>query len=285
MNTQKTFNARRLILSTLSTGLMILTACLVMLPFAFMFLSSLKPGQEMLRKGLSLTIEPGVSSFSNYRALSEYRDGIYWMWYRSSAIIMVLQTAIGLAFGSVVGYGLAMYDFKGRNAIFTVVLVVMMIPFEILLLPLYQMLIRFHLTDSYFGVILPYLVPPFMIFFFRQYVLGMPRELLEAGRIDGCTDYGIFVRIMLPIMIPAFGAMTILSCMNSWNNLLWPLIVLNTNEKFTIPIGMGTTITPYGNAYDVLMPGAVMAVVPIVIIYLFAQKTFIAGLTAGAVKG
>ena len=279
------FNRRKAALSFLSTGLMVLWAVVAMLPFAFMFCSSLKPGEEMLRNGLSLTIEPGVSSFSNYEALNTYRDGIYWSWYKSSLIIMVLQTVIGLFFGSMVGYGLAMYDFRGRNLIFTFVLVVMMIPFEILLLPLFRTLIRVKLTNTYLGVILPYLVPPFMIFFFRQYVLGLPKELLEAGRIDGCTDYGVFFRIMVPIMIPAFGAMTILSGMNSWNNLLWPLIVLNSNEKFTIPIGMGTTITPYKNAYDVLMPGAVMAVVPIIIVYLCAQKTFIAGLTAGSVKG
>lgn len=285
MDEKRFVDHRRRILTVLCTGLMVLLAIFAMLPFAFMFLSSLKPGQEMLRKGLSLTFEPGISSFKNYAALNTYRDGIYWQWYKSSAIIMFLQTIIGLFFGSMVGYGLAMYDFKGRNVVFTIVLVVMMIPFEILLLPLYRTLIRAKLTDTYFGVIMPYLVPPFMVFFFRQYVLGLPRELLEAGRIDGCTDYGVFFRIMVPIMIPAFGAMTILSCMNSWNNLLWPLIVLSTNEKFTIPIGMGTTITPYGNAFDVLMPGAVMAVVPIVILYLFAQKTFIAGLTAGSVKG
>ena len=285
MNKRKHFNKRKALLTFLATGLMIVWAFIAMLPFAFMFCSSLKPGEEMLRKGLSLTIEPGVSSFSNYDALNTYRDGIYWSWYKSSVIIMVMQTVIGLFFGSMVGYGLAMYNFRGRNLIFTLVLVVMMIPFEILLLPLYRMLIRVKMTNTYFGVILPYLVPPFMVFFFRQYVLGMPKELLEAGRIDGCTDYGVFFRIMVPIMIPAFGAMTILSGMNSWNNLLWPMIVLSSNEKFTIPIGMGTTITPYGNAYDVLMPGAVMAVVPIIIIYLCAQKTFIAGLTAGSVKG
>ena len=282
---KRRLHARKTVLTVLATGLMVLWACIAMLPFAFMFLSSLKPGQEMLRKGLSLTFDPGISSFKNYEALNTYRDGIYWQWYKSSAVIMFLQTVIGLFFGSLVGYGLAMYNFRGKNLIFTLVLLVMMIPFEILLLPLYRSLIRFKLTDTYFGVIIPYLVPPFMVFFFRQYVLGLPKELLEAGRIDGCTDYGVFFRIMVPIMIPAFGAMAILSCMNSWNNLLWPLIVLSTNEKFTIPIGMGTTITPYGNAFDVLMPGAVMAVVPIVIIYLFAQKTFIAGLTAGSVKG
>ncbi|MBO2517401.1 MAG: arabinose transporter permease [Clostridiales bacterium] len=276
---------KRTVLSILATGLMVLVAIFAMVPFAFMFMSSLKPGTDMMRYGLTLRFDPEISSFNNYTALNTYRDGIYWHWYKSSAIIMVMQTVTGLFFGSIVGYGLGIYRFKGRNLIFTLVLIVMMLPFEILLLPMYQMMIKAKLMNTYIGVIIPYLVPPFMIFFFRQYCLGIPTELLEAARIDGCSDYAVFWRIMLPIMIPAFGAMTILSCMNSWNNLLWPMIILQDNKMHTIPIGMGTTITPYGNAYDVLMPGAVMAVVPIVIIYLCAQKTFIAGLTAGSVKG
>ena len=285
MASNKIDGRKRTVLSVLATALMILVAVFAMIPFAFMFMSSLKPGTEMMRYGLTLRFDPKISSFDNYTALNTYRDGVYWHWYKSSAIIMILQTGIGLFFGSLVGYGLAMYDFKGKNLIFTLVLIVMMLPFEILLLPMYQMMIRMKMMDSYFGVVIPYLVPPFMIFFFRQYCLGIPRELMEAGRIDGCSDYGIFWRIMVPILIPAFGAMTILSCMNSWNNLLWPMIILQSETKHTIPIGMGTTITPYGNAYDVLMPGAVMAVVPIIVIYLCAQKTFIAGLTAGSVKG
>lgn len=273
------------ILTALATGLMVLTAVFLMMPFYFMFLSSLKPGSEIMRVGLSFKFDPGISSFVNYRALLTYRDGMYLKWYKSSLIIMVYQTGVGLLLGSIVGYGLAMYRFRGRGAVFFIVLLLLMIPFEILLLPLYRLMIRVKMTDTYTGVILPYLVPPFMVFFFHQYVSGLPHELLEAGRIDGCTDYGIFFRIFVPIMIPAYGAMTILSGMNSWNNLLWPLVVLNTNEKFTIPMGMGTTITPYGNAYDILMPGAVMAVVPIVLVYLFCQKAFMTGLTAGSIKG
>ena len=265
--------------------LLILAGALLMMPFYFMFLSSLKPGTEILRLGLSFKFDPGVSSFTNYAALNTYRDGIYWKWYQSSLVIMVLQTSVGLFFSSIVGYALAMYHFKGRRAVDILVLILLMMPFEILILPMYRTLMRIKLMDSYFGVILPYLVPAFMVFFFRQYASGLPIELVEAGRIDGCTDYGIFFRIMVPVMIPAYGAMAILSAMNSWNNLLWPLIVLNTNEKFTIPIGMGTTITPYGNAYDILMPGAVMAIVPIVLIFLACQKTFMAGMTAGSVKG
>ena len=279
------YKSKKRILTVLATLLMVLLAIFTLSPFYFMFLSSLKPGTEMLRYGLSFTFDPEISSFKNYEALNTYREGIYWDWYKSSLILMVLQTLIGLFLGSLVGYGLAMYDFKGKNIVITIVLLLMMVPFEILLLPLYQMLIKAKMINSYFGVILPYLVPPFMIFFFRQYCLSLPREMMEAARMDGCSDFGIFFRIMVPNMIPAYGAMTILSCMNCWNNLLWPLIVLSNDRKFTIPIGMETTITPYGNEYDVLMPGAVMAVVPIVIIYLFAQKTFIAGLTSGAVKG
>ena len=279
------YKTKKRILTVLATFLMVLLAIFTLAPFYFMFLSSLKPGTEMLRYGLSFTFDPEISSFKNYEALNTYREGIYWDWYKSSLILMVLQTLIGLFLGSLVGYGLAMYDFKGKNAVITIVLLLMMVPFEILLLPLYQMLIKAKLINTYFGVILPYLVPPFMIFFFRQYCMSLPKEMMEAARMDGCSDFGIFFRIMVPNMIPAYGAMTILSCMNCWNNLLWPLIVLSNDRKFTIPIGMATTITPYGNAYDVLMPGAVMAVVPIVIIYLFAQKTFIAGLTSGAVKG
>ena len=258
------YKSKKRILTVLATLLMVLLAIFTLSPFYFMFLSSLKPGTEMLRYGLSFTFDPEISSFKNYEALNTYREGIYWDWYKSSLILMVLQTLIGLFLGSLVGYGLAMYDFKGKNIVIT---------------------IKAKMINSYFGVILPYLVPPFMIFFFRQYCLSLPREMMEAARMDGCSDFGIFFRIMVPNMIPAYGAMTILSCMNCWNNLLWPLIVLSNDRKFTIPIGMATTITPYGNAYDVLMPGAVMAVVPIVIIYLFAQKTFIAGLTSGAVKG
>lgn len=263
----------------------VIAAIFLMMPFYFMFLSSLKPGTEILRLGLSFKIEPDVMSFSNYNALNTYREGIYWSWYKSSLTVMLLQTAVGLFFASIVGYALAMYNFRGKKVFDIIVLILLMMPFEILLLPMYRALSSLKMTNSYFGVIMPYLVPSFMVFFFRQYCSGLPKELIEAGRIDGCTDYGIFFRIMVPIMIPAFGAMAILSAMNSWNNLLWPLIVLNQDTKFTLPIGLGTTITPYGNAYDVLMPGAVMAVVPIIIVYLFCQKSFMAGMTAGSVKG
>jgi len=122
------------------------------------------------------------------------------------------------------------------------------------------------------------------VFFFRQYAVSLPRELLDAARIDGCSEFGIYLRIMSPLMIPAFGAMGILQALHSWNNFLWPLVVLRTDEMFTLPIGLAGLLTPYGNNYDVLISGAVLTVVPIIILFFLFQRYFISGLTIGAVK-
>ena len=146
----------------------VIAAIFLMMPFYFMFLSSLKPGTEILRLGLSFKIEPDVMSFSNYNALNTYRDGIYWSWYKSSLTVMLLQTVMSLFFASIVGYALAMYNFKGKKIFDIIVLILLMMHFEILLLPMYRALSSMRMTNSYFGVIMPYLVPSFMVFFFRR---------------------------------------------------------------------------------------------------------------------
>jgi arabinosaccharide transport system permease protein len=213
------------------------------------------------------------------------REGVYLHWYKNSIIITALQTGGGLLLSSMVGYALALYKFRGRNLTFILVLVVMMVPVEILLLPLYKLSIALKMFNTYHGAFLPFLVSMTGIFFFRQYAIGMPKELMEAGRIDGCTEYGIFFKIMMPLMKPAYGAMTILLAMGSWNSFVWPLIVMRENVMLTLPVGLQTMLTPYGNNYDMLMSGAVLAVLPIMIVFLFNQKSFIAGMTAGSVKG
>lgn len=211
--------------------------------------------------------------------------GNYFAWYKNSAVITTLFTLLSLLLSSMVGYGLGMYRFKGRSLIFTLVLVVMMIPVEIIILPLYKLTISLKLINTIWGVILPFVVAPLPIFFFRQFALGLPRDFMDAGRIDGCTEYGIFFRIMVPLMAPAFGAITILQAMNSWNNFLWPLIVLRTTEQFTLPIGLASFVSPLGNNYDALIAGAVLAILPILLLFLFFQRFFIEGLTVGGVKG
>lgn len=267
------------------TTVLVIISVVALMPFLFIILSSFKPGVEMVRNGLSLNLDFQNFSLTNYGYLFTQRDGVYLDWYKNSILITVLQTAGGLFLSSMVGYALAKYDFKGRTLVFILVLIVMMIPIEILLLPLYKLSITLRTINTYQGVFLPFLVSMTGIFFFRQYAIGLPKELMEAGRIDGCTEYGIYFKIMMPLMKPAFGALTILMAMGSWNSFVWPLIVMRDNVKLTLPVGLQTMLTPYGNNYDMLMSGAVLAVLPILIVFLFNQKSFIDGMTAGAVKG
>jgi arabinosaccharide transport system permease protein len=264
---------------------MIVVAIFCLAPFFFMLLSSFRPGSEMIRNGITLNLDFSGMNLENYKLLVTGKDGIYMHWYKNSVSITVLFTIFSLVLTSMVGYGLAVYDFKFKNLIFVIVLFVMMIPVEILILPLYKLSISLKMIDTYRGVILPFVVSPFAVFFFRQYAAGLPKDFLDAGRIDGCSEYGIYIRIMVPLMLPAFGAMTILQAMSSWNSFVWPLIVLRTNEMLTLPIGLQSLITPYGNNYDLLLSGAVMSVLPILIVFLFNQKAFISGLTIGGVKG
>ncbi len=263
----------------------ILAAAFALVPFLFMVISSLKPGQELMRHGINLNIDFAIMSFKNYTLLFTENDGLYFRWYFNSLFITLVQTAATLLFSSMVGYALGVYNFKGKNIIFALVMVTMMVPVEILLLPLYKLVIGMKIYNTYAGVILPYAVSPFAIFFFRQYASGLPKDFMAAARIDGCGELRIFLQVMLPLMTPAIGAMTILQSMGSWNAFVWPMIVMGSKENMTLPVGLSTMITPYGNNYDMLMPGAVLAVIPIAIIFIFNQKSFIEGMTSGGVKG
>lgn len=276
---------KKLVLTILGTLAILVFAVAALMPFFFLFISSFKPGSEMIRNGLQFKFDFENYSLVNYALIKTERDGIYLKWYVNSIVIMILQVATGLFLSSLVGYGLAKYKFKGRDTIFVLVLMVMMVPVEILILPLYKEINTLKMIDTYAGVILPFLVPATGIFFFRQFAMGLPTEIMESGRIDGCGEFGIFFKLMMPLMLPAYGAMTILLSMGSWNSMVWPMIVLRTSEMQTLPIGLQSLLTPYGNNYDLLLSGAVMSVLPIMIIFLLNQKTFIAGMAAGSVKG
>lgn len=276
---------KKTMLTILSTALMVVVAVGALMPFFFLLISSFKPGSEMIRNGLQFKFDFQNYSLVNYKLLTNERDGIYLRWYFNSLVIMVLQVGLGLFLSSLVGYGLAKYRFKGRNLTFILVLIVMMVPVEILILPLYKQMNAMGLINTYMGVILPFVVPATGVFFFRQFAMGLPTEIMESGRMDGCNEFGIYFRLMMPLMLPAFGAMTILLAMNSWNAMVWTMIVLRTTEMQTLPLGLQSLLTPYGNNYDLLLSGAVMSVLPIMVIFLLNQKTFIAGMAAGSVKG
>lgn len=278
---------QRIIKTILSTGLFAFMCFTIAFPLLAGLLASFRPGTELIRRGLSIDLDPSTLTLANYKYLfgKNPDSAKYFMWYKNSLLILVVSVVLTLFVCYFVAYGLTMYDFKIRNFLFTLVLATMMVPFEILMLPMYKEVIALHLVDTYFGVVVVGICNASTIFFFRQFLTGIPKDLLSAARIDGANEYQIAVSIVLPIAKPAFASMGILSAMGCWNAILWPLLVLKGAEKFTLPIGLNTLLTPYGNNYDVLIAGSMFGILPIFVIFLIFQKYIIEGMTAGAVKG
>ncbi|MEE0692385.1 MAG: carbohydrate ABC transporter permease [Lachnospiraceae bacterium] len=272
------------VISVLLMIFFIAVAVITLLPLALLAVSSLRPGSDLMRYGLNFSIDWANANLHEYQMLFSGQNN-YFVWYRNSLVITVVQVTLALLLSACVGYGFAMYDFKFKNAIFVCVLLVMMVPTEVILLPLYRLISGMKLTNSMWGVILPYTVVPMLIFFFRQYLSGISKEFVEAARVDGCTEYGIFARIIMPLMKPSFAAMGIYQGMSSWNNFLWPMIVINDINKITLPVGLQSLLSPYGNNYDILIAGSCFAIIPILILFICFQRYFIEGMTAGGVKG
>lgn len=273
-----------LLVRVLLTALFVLLSILTLIPIWAIFVGSFQDGSMLIRNGLNLGVDFSQASLDNFIML--FTDsGNYFRWFFNSMVLTVVQVVFTLLISAFVAYGFAAYDFKFKTPLFICVLLIMSVPFEMLMLPLYVQINDMSLSDTYTAIVLPFLAHASTIFFFRQYLTGVPRELIEAGRIDGATEYGIFFRVIMPIMKPSFAAMAILNGMNSWNNFLWPLLVLRDDLKYTLPIGLNTLVTPYGNNYDLLIVGSFFSIVPILVLYLCFQKYFVDGMTAGAVKG
>lgn len=265
--------------------LFIVLAVITLFPIYFMAIASFKDTGSLFKDGLGMVFQFDNLIVDNYIYTLTTKSGVYLHWYWNSIIVMIASTVLSLLFSSMGGYALAAYRFRGQRILFVLMMIVMMIPLEILLIPLYRMIINMHLINTKAGAILPFLVQPTAMFFFQQFVAGLDKDYMDAGRMDGCTEFGIFFRIMTPLMRPAFGAMTILLALRNWNAFLWPLIVFTTDESYTLPVGLASLISSYGNNYEMLIPGAVLALVPLVVIFLLNQNQFVEGLSAGGVKG
>ncbi|WP_339296943.1 carbohydrate ABC transporter permease [Paenibacillus sp. FSL R5-0623] len=264
--------------------LFVILFVLIMIPFYAVALSSFKPGESLVRYGLNLSLDFEIMSFNNFIYLFTGEHD-YFVWFWNSMILTIVQVVLTLFVSAFVAYGFAAYDFKGKNFLFICVLLIMMVPFEILLVPLYSLINDLGMVNSYSAIILPGIANAATIFFFRQYLRSIPKEIIQSGRVDGANEYAIYFRLIMPIMKPSFAAMAILNGMNSWNNLLWPFMVLGDQSKYTLPIGLKTLLTPYGNNYDLLIVGSFFSIIPIFILFIAFQKYFIDGMTAGAVKG
>jgi ABC-type glycerol-3-phosphate transport system permease component len=203
----------------------------------------------------------------------------------NSLFVAGASVLIQMFFASLGGFALAKYQFRAKKVIMTIMLATMMIPGQVMLAPLYELIYKMGMMDSYLGLIVPGMVSVFGMFLFRQAMLQIPDELLEAARMDGCTEFGVYWNVALPVSRPMIGAFCLVAFMGNWNSFLWPQIVLHTSDLFTLPIGLNQMVGTYNQQYGLMMAGTLLAILPVMILFFILQREFISGLTQGAVKG
>ncbi len=253
----------------------------VISPFVWMVLGSFKDQGELLRS--PPTWLPEDPSFDNYRELFDrLAFGTY---FANSAIVAAVVTAGNLLFCSMVGYALAMLNFPGKRLLFVIVMGTLMIPGVVTFVPLFVLVANIGLVDTLPGLILPFLVAPFGVFLMRQFFLGLPRDLLDAGRVDGASELRIFSRIFLPLAGPALATLGILTFLASWNNFLWPLVVAQNQETYTLPVALALYSTGQNSTqYGLLLTGATVVVIPVLVVFLIFQRRFIEGIATTGIK-
>lgn len=193
-------------------------------------------------------------------------------------------TIISLTFDTMAGYAFARLRFKGKNFLFALVLVTLMIPFQVIMIPLFYEMFKLNLLNTFIGLILPRATNAFGIFMMRQFFVSLPKGLEEAARLDGCSEFTIFRKIMLPLCKPAVISLAIFHFMYNWNDLLYPLILTTRTEMRTLPAGLATFMGTHVIEHNVLMAGGVLAILPIFIAYCFAQKYFVQGIAMWGIK-
>lgn len=262
--------------------LLILLAATCLLPFLLTMVNATRSGAEISR---SFTLIPGNHIKENWDTVFSYFNLFKGMF--NSLKVAVPVTLLTSYFSAMTAYGLAMYEFRGNKVLFTSILIFMMIPGQLSLIGFYNLCTKLHLVNSYIPLIVPAIAAPGTVFFLRQYVLSvLSPSLIEAARIDSATELYIFHRIVLPVMSPGIATMAIGAFIGSWNSYLLPMIILNKNEKFTLPVMMATLRASRDMAVN---QGAVylavaISVIPIIIVFCFCSKYIISSISAGSVK-
>lgn len=272
------FFTSRIVLYTI-----LLFGCLfTLLPFIYMLSTSFKSATEIVK--LPPTLFPEKFTLQSYQTIFNDPRVPLARFYLNSIIVSACVVSMVLFTSSLAGYIFAKYQFWGKNFIFTLLLASMMIPFQVMMIPLYLILVRLGLTDSLGGLIVPGAVSAFGIFLMRQFIESIPSELIDAGRIDGASEFGIYSRIILPQMGPALATLGIFTFMGTWNDYLWPLIVITTTEKRTLPIMLTWYNSQHGSRYDLTMAVSVLVILPILLVYFIFQRWVVRGIALTGFK-
>lgn len=249
-------------------------------PVLWVLMSSFKTQAELFR--YPLTIFPQNPTLENYR--EAFSSGRFLQYFRNSSFVAIVSTVITVLINTMAGYALSKYFFRGRDAIFFVMIATLMIPLQVIMIPIFLLEKNLGLLNTLWGIIIPPAATPTGVFLARQYMMTIPNSLIESARIDGAGEWFIFQRIILPLAKPIIATIAIFSFMWRWNDFLWPFIVISQQKKYTVQLALSNFVGQYNVDWSSLLSMTVIAILPMIIVFLFFQKYFIKGLSSGGVK-
>jgi multiple sugar transport system permease protein len=276
------FSLKRLSSQSFAYLVLIVGTLVTLVPFVWVILTSLKPASEIIR--IPPTFFPETWTFDSYRTIFNDPRVPLELFYLNSLFVAVFRVFTTIFTSTLAGFIFAKYRFWGKDAIFGFILVQLMIPFQVVMIPGYLILVKLHLVDSLWGLIIPSMVDAFGIFLIRQFIEGIPNELMDAARIDGSSEFGIYWRIIMPQLGPAIAALGIFTFMGTWNDYLWPLIVITTHEKRTLPLLLTWYNSQHSTRYDLTMAASILVLLPILVVYAIFQRRFVRGITMTGFK-
>lgn len=253
---------------------------LAVFPFIWLLTTSLKNAEEIFVYPPSLV--PDSITFNNYREV--FQAIPFLLYFLNSVIVVVVTVVLNLFIASAAGFALARLQFPGKTLFFTLILAAMMVPKEIIVIPLYTVVLRLGLADTLAGVIIPFAAEGLAIFLMRQAFMAIPRDIEEAAILDGCSPLQLWWKIMLPMTRPTLAALAIFTFIGTWGDFLWPLIVLKSSENYTLQVGLSQMLGTFINNYRLVAAGSMLALIPVLIVFIFTQKYFEKGIIAGSGK-
>jgi multiple sugar transport system permease protein len=254
-------------------------AAVMLFPFLWTVVTSITPEGSLSGGPTLLVKNPTLNA---YRALMDAMP--MWRIILNSLGVAIVATTLQLITGSMAGYGFGRLRFRGKNVVFALYLATLMVPMQVLVVPLFIEMKMLNLQDTYMALLAPSIASAFGVFLVKQAVEGVPRELDEAATLDGAGHLRIFTRIILPLIRPALATVAVFAFMGSWNSFLWPLVVIRSPEFMTLPLGLSTLQGQFTTRWDVVMAGSVVSIIPIAIVYLLAQRHIIAGVATTGIK-
>lgn len=269
------------VVQVLVNAMLLFAVFLLIMPYLYMISASFKEGSEIF--SIPIKLLPDSLYMGNYGLL--FGETNFPRWFLNSVFVSLSRMAIAILVSVMAGYAFAKFDFRFKNLLFVLVLATLTLPIYVLIVPLYDMMVTLGWTDRYVALILPFAAQAIGVFLARQYLLSIPDEILDAARVDGATEWVVFWRVVLPISTPVMAVLGILFFTTAWNDFIWPLVVMTEDSKFPVALGLPTLLGPYSQEYGAVMAGSFLSTLPIIIVFLIAQRRFIEALTAGAVKG